>query len=471
MKKLFNVLLCLSSLLMINSFVINKKTDFNETPTLINAKGIDIKKVQFGDNEEVKTSDKIYTQWARLDDNSNSTSLRFAIAVKGNIETIKFTRSEVIGLETTKEANVVNVDTVYKSITANNKNYYYTTSEGLSEKDNDSYYWACYTINYSENSSLKQNNIELSVKINDLDPITTKASLVGTQYLDNNAGHEHTFVKKHNTNKVFNECSECGTIDNIEDYIPVESITLTNFYQEKIVLGSKDSGTKKLNVSISPSNATFANDIKYEIKDEKVATLSQKDGTTSIAKKGIGKTELEISCDGVKKSIPVEVIELNDNNLIKDSSELEIKKVKEITTPGWYTFFDDDYFKNTLTMSEGVITGTSTKQATASQKPQLFQIRYLPADNEGNPYIGEYYLGFKVTNNTDTKLNIKYNINGDNLSDTYSLDKGKGVLRVRLHLSLAKVEDVYDFFSLKISKVGKGTFTINEIYFIPVTNN
>ena len=468
MKKLFNVLLCLSSLLMINSFVINKKTDFNETPTLLNNKGIDIKKVHFGDNEEVETS-KIYTQWATLND--GSTSLRFAIALKGNIETITFIRNEVIGLEITKEANIVNVDTVYKSITANNKNYYYTTSEGLSEKDNDSYYWACYTINYSENSSLKQNNIELSVKINDLDPITTKASLVGTQYLDNNAGHEHTFVKKHNTNKVFNECSECGTIDNIEDYIPVESITLTNFYQEKIVLGSKDSGTKKLNVSISPSNATFANDIKYEIKDEKVATLSQKDGTTSIAKKGTGKTELEISCDGVKKSIPVEVIELNDNNLIKDSSELEIKKVKEITTPGWYTFFDDDYFKNTLTMSEGVITGTSTKQATASQKPQLFQIRYLPADNEGNPYIGEYYLGFKVTNNTDTKLNIKYNINGDNLSDTYSLDKGKGVLRVRLHLSLAKVEDVYDFFSLKISKVGKGTFTINEIYFIPVTNN
>lgn len=468
MKKFLSVLLCLSSLLMINSFVVNKKTDFNETPTLLNNKGIDIKKVQFGDNEEVKTS-KMYTQWATLGD--GSTSLRFAIAVKGNIETITFTRSEVIGLEITKEANIVNVDTVYKSIAANNKNYYYT-SEGLSEEDNDSYYWACYTINYSENSSLKPNNIELSVQINDLDSISTKASLVGTQYLDNNAEHEHTFAKKHNTNKMFDECSECGTIDNIEDYIPVESITLTNFYQEKIVLGSKDSGTKKLNVSISPSNATFANDIKYEIKDGKVATLSQnKDGTTSIAKKGIGKTKLEISCGEAKKSIPVEVIELNDNNLIKDSSELEIKKVKEITTPGWYTSFDDDSFKNSLTMSEGVITGTSTKKATASQKLQLFQIRYLPADTEGNPYIGEYYLGFKVTNNTDTTLNIRYNINGDNLSDTYSLEKAKGVLRVRLHLSLAKTEDVYDCFSLKISKVGKGTFTINEIYFVPVTNN
>ena len=470
MKKIIKLALCAATLLMMNNISLNKDNTFIETTHLYNNNGINIKRIQFGDNEEVKTS-KIYTQCALLE--NGSSVLRFAMAVKGNVDTITFSRSEVLGLDNTiKEEKTIEVDTVYKGISVGEYTYYYSEENQLTKEDNDSYYWACYTINYSENSSLKQNNIELSIKINDLDLITTKASLVGTQYLDNNEGHEHTFVKKYNPNKMFDECSECGTIDNIEDYIPVESITLTNFYQEKIVLGSKDSGTKKLNVSISPSNATFVNDIKYEIKDEKVATLSQNnDGTTSIAKKGIGKTELEISCGGVIKSIPVEVIELNDNNLIKDSSELEIKKAAEITTPGWYTFFDDTSFKNTLTMSEGVITGTSTKQATASKNPQLFQIRYLPADTEGNPYIGEYYLGFKVTNNTDTKLNIKYNINGDNLSDTYSLDKGKGVLRVRLHLSLAKVEDVYDFFSLKISKVGKGTFTINEIYFIPVTNN
>lgn len=469
MKKIIKLALCAATLLMMNNISLNKDNTFIETTHLYNNNGINIKRIQFGDNEEVKTS-KIYTQCALLE--NGSSVLRFAMAVKGNVDTITFSRSEVLGLDNTiKEEKTIEVDTVYKGISVGEYTYYYSEENQLTKEDNDSYYWACYTINYSENSSLKQNNIELSVQINDLDPITTKASLFGTQYLDNNEGHEHTFVKKHNTNKVFNECSECGTIDNIEDYIPVESITLTNFYQEQIVFGSKDTNSKKLNVSISPSNATFANDIKYEIKDEKVATLSQKNGATSIAKKGVGKTELEISCDGVIKTIPVEVIELNDSYLVKDSSSLEIKKAAEITTPGWYTFFDDNYFENTLTMSEGVITGTSTKQATASKKTQLFQIGYLPADNEGNPYIGEYYLGFKVTNNTDTKLNIKYNINGDNLSDTYSLDKDKGVLRVRLHLSLAKTEDVYDCFSLKISKVGKGTFTINEIYFIPVTNH
>ena len=222
MKKILNVLLCFSSLLMINSFVINKKTDFNETPTLLNNKGIDIKKVHFGDNEEVETS-KIYTQWATLND--GSTSLRFAIALKGNIETITFIINEVIGLEITKETNVVNVDTVYKSITADNKNYYYT-NEGLSLEDNDSYYWACYTINYSKDSSLKQNNIELSIKINDLDPITTKASLVETQYLDEHPNHTHSFTNKRTTPGVFYTlCANCGTIEGVvQNYVKVDSV-------------------------------------------------------------------------------------------------------------------------------------------------------------------------------------------------------------------------------------------------------
>lgn len=275
MKKILNVLLCFSSLLMINSFVINKKTDFNETPTLLNNKGIDIKKVHFGDNEEVETS-KIYTQWATLND--GSTSLRFAIALKGNIETITFTRSEVIGLEITKEANVVNVDTVYKSIAANNKNYYYT-SEGLSLEDNDSYYWACYTINYSKDSSLKQNNIELSVKINDLDPITTKASLVGTQYLDEHPNHTHSFKNKRTTPGVFYTlCANCGTIEGVvQNYVKVDSVD--NVEKE---LDLKLGEEYQLNPTISPENATFKDNIEYTSDNEEVATVDNNGKITAL---------------------------------------------------------------------------------------------------------------------------------------------------------------------------------------------
>ena len=452
MKKILNVLLCLSSLLMINSFVVNKKNDFNETPTLINAKGIDIKKVQFGDNEEVKTSDKIYTQWARLDDNSNSTSLRFAIAVKGNIETIKFTRSEVIGLETTKEANVVNVDTVYKSITANNKNYYYT-SEGLSEEDNDSYYWACYTINYSENSSLKQNNIELSVQINDLDPITTKASLVGTQYLDEHLDHTHSFKNKRTTPGVFYTlCETCETIEGVvKNYVKVDSVD--NVKKE---LDLKPGEEYQLNPTISPENATFKDNIEYTSDNEEVATV---DNNGKIIALKPGAATIKVKCDSEAPKCVVTV--LDDQYLITSSTKLVDSNEKTIASKGsgWYTSNTSGFCN--LTMENGVINGISTDKA-PSTKP--LQIRYLP-EIKTKEYT--YSLIFDFYNNTESDVKVSCNKNGDTknvISYTVAKDNKK-----RIAVSFL-CKTVKDFINIKIPN-NKGSFTISNIYFIPVTNN
>lgn len=452
MKKILNVLLCLSSLLMINSFVINKKTDFNETPTLINAKGIDIKKVQFGDNEEVKTSDKIYTQWARLDDNSNSTSLRFAIAVKGNIETIKFTRSEVIGLETTKEVNVVNVDTVYKSITANNKNYYYT-SEGLSLEDNDSYYWACYTINYSENSSLKQNNIELSVQINDLDPITTKASLVGTQYLEEHPTHTHSFQNNRTTPGVFYTlCANCNTIEGVvQNYVKVDSVD--NVEKE---LDLKPGGEYQLNPTISPENATFKDNIEYTSDNEEVATVD-KNGKITVLKHGAA--TIKVKCDSEAPKCVVTV--LDDQYLITSSTKLVDSNENTIASKGsgWYTS-DTSGFCN-LTMENGVINGISTDKA-PSTKP--LQIRYLP-EIKTKKYT--YSLIFDFYNNTESDVKVSCNKKSDTknvISYTVAKDNKK---RIAVSFSCKTVKD---FINIKIPN-NKGSFTISNIYFIPVTNN
>lgn len=448
MKKLFNVLLCLSSLLMINSFVINKKTDFNETPTLINAKGIDIKKVQFGDNEEVKTSDKIYTQWARLDDNSNSTSLRFAIAVKGNIETITFTRSEVIGLETTKEANVVNVDTVYKSITADNKNYYYT-SEGLSEEDNDSYYWACYTINYSKDSSLKQNNIELSVKINDLDPITTKASLVGTQYLDEHPNHTHSFTNKRTTPGVFYTlCANCGTIEGVvQNYVKVDSVD--NVEKE---LDLKLGEEYQLKPTISPANATFKDNIEYTSDNEEVATVDNNGKITALKP---GAATIKVKCDGEAPKCVVTV--LDDQYLITDSSSLSNGTKETIKTSGWYS--NSVLSSTILSMENGIINGEIQ-----STKTSTMMIRYLP-EIKTEEYT--YSLIFDFYNNTESDVKVSCNKNGDTknvISNTITKDSKK---RIAVSFSCASVSD---FINIKIPN-NKGSFTINNIYFIPVTNN
>ena len=449
MKKILNVLLCFSSLLMINSFVINKKTDFNETPTLLKNKGIDIKKVHFGDNEEVETS-KIYTQWATLND--GSTSLRFAIALKGNIETITFTRSEVIGLETTKEANVVNVDTVYKSITANNKNYYYT-SEGLSEEDNDSYYWACYTINYSKDSSLKQNNIELSVKINDLDPITTKTSLVGTQYLDEHPNHTHSFQNKRTTPGVFYTlCANCGTIEGVvQNYVKVDSVD--NVEKE---LDLKPGEEYQLNPTISPENATFKDNIEYTSDNEEVATVDNNGKITALKP---GAATIKVKCDSEAPKCVVTV--LDDQYLITSSTKLIDAKADTIASKGsgWYTNGTSGLCN--LTMENGVINGVSTDKATSTK---TLQIRYLP-EIKTEEYF--YSLIFDFYNNTESDITVSCNKNGDTknvISNTITKDNKK---RIAVSFSCKTVND---FLNIKIPN-NKGSFTISNIYFIPVTNN
>lgn len=449
MKKILNVLLCFSSLLMINSFVINKKTDFNETPTLLNNKGIDIKKVHFGDNEEVETS-KIYTQWATLND--GSTSLRFAIALKGNIETITFIRNEVIGLETTKEANVVNVDTVYKSITANNKNYYYT-SEGLSLEDNDSYYWACYTINYSKDSSLKQNNIELSVKINDLDPITTKTSLVGTQYLDEHPNHTHSFQNKRTTPGVFYTlCANCGTIEGVvQNYVKVDSVD--NVEKE---LDLKPGEEYQLNPTISPENATFKDNIEYTSDNEEVATVDNNGKITALKP---GAATIKVKCDSEAPKCVVTV--LDDQYLITSSTKLIDAKADTIASKGsgWYTNGTSGLCN--LTMENGVINGVSTDKATSTK---TLQIRYLP-EIKTEEYF--YSLIFDFYNNTESDVKVSCNKNGDTknvISNTITKDSKK---RIAVSFSCASVSD---FINIKIPN-NKGSFTISNIYFIPVTNN
>lgn len=445
MKKILNVLLCFSSLLMINSFVINKKTDFNETPTLLNNKGIDIKKVHFGDNEEVETS-KIYTQWATLND--GSTSLRFAIALKGNIETITFIRNEVIGLEITKEANIVNVDTVYKSIAANNKNYYYT-SEGLSLEDNDSYYWACYTINYSKDSSLKQNNIELSVKINDLDHITTKASLVETQYLDEHPTHTHSFTNKRTTPGVFYTlCANCGTIDGVvQNYVKVDSVD--NVEKE---LDLKPGEEYQLNPTISPANATFKDNIEYTSDNEEVATVDNNGKITALKP---GAATIKVKCDGEAPKCVVTV--LDDQYLITDSSSLSNGTKETIKTSGWYS--NSVLSSTILSMENGIINGEIQ-----STKTSTMMIRYLP-EIKTEEYT--YSLIFDFYNNTESDVKVSCNKNGDTknvISNTITKDSKK---RIAVSFLCASVSD---FINIKIPN-NKGSFTISNIYFIPVTNN
>ena len=101
--------------------------------------------------------------------------LRFAIAVKGDISDITFTRDV---LSDGTAANVKKVTTIYEGIQSGNDVVYYTTETGLTTdsfyaKD---YYWACYVISF-ETDTYKAEEINVKVNINGEEVGTRTSSL------------------------------------------------------------------------------------------------------------------------------------------------------------------------------------------------------------------------------------------------------------------------------------------------------
>ena len=101
--------------------------------------------------------------------------LRFAIAVKGDISDITFTRDV---LSDGTAANVKKVTTIYEGIQSGNDVVYYTTETGLTTdsfyaKD---YYWACYVISF-ETDTYKAEEINVKVSINGEEVGTRTSSL------------------------------------------------------------------------------------------------------------------------------------------------------------------------------------------------------------------------------------------------------------------------------------------------------
>ncbi len=125
---------------------------------------------------EVETS-KIYVQTATKD---NEHYLRFATAIKGDVTSIKFTR-ELIGIEETETVKAIStkeIDTLYKGISSGEETSYFSGSQELIDQQITStkdYYWACYTIKFSENSSYLSTPIRMTLSIND-EEITTRTT-------------------------------------------------------------------------------------------------------------------------------------------------------------------------------------------------------------------------------------------------------------------------------------------------------
>lgn len=400
---------------------ITKDTHFIEETSSIQSVGAQSVKKLIGSDEKVAYS-KIYTQYAELE---NNYVLRFAVAVKGDINSLTFTRASLEGhAEKVKE-----VPTVYRGIIANDITYFY---DGLDLTTDESkagiYYWACYTISYGKSSTLKDTPIDLSLSIN---------------------GESKTSVQK--------------SLQYVIDYKAVEDITLSNInlYGNEIVFDlNKGTTSQNLNATAAPENATEADNITYEIENKEIATIDDKGNITPVS---VGKTTLTIKCDEVTKVVTIRVVNLDDSSLINDADQTNFAKVPtNYDIPGWYA--ENSASKSCpISMTNKTITYSVTKTLKTPA-----QIRYLPKASDDSLYIGKYLIAFTVTNNTDSASTLKCNLNGNTslITEELKIDVNESQSFVFIFNSTKESE----FLNIKVTKIGIGTLNFNNIHFIALTD-
>ena len=191
MKKIFGYLLLSASLLSLG--VVNKTNkDFQETTLLDNDNYVTLNHVRKASENNGLSYSKMFSQVA-YDEVSESYFLRFATAVKGDINTINYSR-KVEG----KDDKEVSSSVVYYGISANGETLYYdeatqNASSDVSLKGN--YYWTCYTIKFNKGSEFINKNISLTLKVNDVE-IASKTTSVTDNFNKLTIEAESNFVER-----------------------------------------------------------------------------------------------------------------------------------------------------------------------------------------------------------------------------------------------------------------------------------
>lgn len=404
---------------------ITTDTHFIEEASSIQSVGAQSVKKLIGSDEKVAYS-KIYTQYAELE---NNYVLRFAVAVKGDINSLTFTRARLEGhAEKVKE-----VPTVYRGIIANDTTYFY---DGLDLTTDESkagiYYWACYTISYGKSSTLKDTPIDLSLSIN---------------------GESKASIKK--------------SLQYVIDYKAVEDITLSNInlYNNEIVFDlNKGTTSQNLNATAAPVDATEADNITYEIENKEIATIDDKGNITPVS---VGKTTLTIKCDEVTKVVTIRVVKLDDSSLITDSKE-SLSNITDTSVPGWYA--SNSNKKNvTISLTNGVIECISNKSL--NNKNPIAQIRYQPTNNEdASVYSGKYLMAFNINNQTDGDVTLKCNLNGKTNANDMTQNLVVSTNESRSYIFVFTPTAVSQYLNIKLMKIGTGTLTLDNIHFIALAD-
>ena len=175
MKK--QLIFIFSTLLMISIVSNNQKNNqeiLNETTTI---KNNDTKIKLLQNNQENTVNEyqcsKIFTQYGKDADNEY---LRFAIAIKGDVSSVKYTRVISSIDNQVEPIKMFSVNCLYNGIKNGDETSYYSDNGELVGEKTD-YYWACYTIKFTNTSEYKNKDISVFVSINDEEKSSATKSL------------------------------------------------------------------------------------------------------------------------------------------------------------------------------------------------------------------------------------------------------------------------------------------------------
>ena len=109
-------------------------------------------------NEEQVDISKTFVQYGLA--SNGRYCMRFATAVKGDVTKVEYTR------KVREDSKVLEVNSLYRGISSEGKTVFYNGS-GLTDNVEEAgkYYWACYTVEFTEESTYKNDNFEAFVTV------------------------------------------------------------------------------------------------------------------------------------------------------------------------------------------------------------------------------------------------------------------------------------------------------------------
>ena len=281
----------------------------------------------FGKDETVEVS-KTFVQYGVTTYEGNEIKvLRFATAVKGEIESLNYTRDHIEGLE---DKNI-SVSTVYRSLNANGKSVYYdptASSNGLTADPSyaNNYYWVCYVVRFTTGDTYKDTDFTVRLSVNGEEKASVTRNL--SDVIQATSTCSHDLVKtdavpatRHvNGTLGYYTCNECGKV-----YEDVDALVET---------------TVQDRVDVSEGWTRFVPSSYESLNNKFVPTLTELDGVPA--------TKITIA-SGTAAGESTNLVPKSDKNpntrtvLIKDVNtkfKLTVKNESNIEV-GFRYFFDN----------------------------------------------------------------------------------------------------------------------------------